>query len=329
MNCLFKADVKKVKIPFLKNAPFKTIYFSHSLISDIAAEKTHSVVDYAVMISKNSFSKPLLYANYINPLHYKKQENKLIEKINENTYKIKSNEFDLKLVSMKKPLLEAGTGYVNLKSQGSYYYSLTNLKTSGVLKINGKEIKVKGKSWMDHQWADTEFSFKTKWTWFSIQLSNSIELVCFEFDDGKNKTFLASISYENNEQESAEDVILTQLKPAWESSETKAKYPLHWNIKIPSKKIDLTTEPLLKEQEMLFGTINYWEGPLKITGIISNEKVEGNGFLELVGYPKGISDLTQYKNKIEKTISETIFPEIKKQGNKIINELKNKNNFFK
>ncbi len=325
MNCLFKADVKKVNIPFLSNAPFKTIYFSHSLLSDISAKKFYPKLDYVSLISKDSFSKPLLFVNYINPLFFKGYLNKVIEKTSKNKYRVKSDYFDLDMVSMKKPLLESGTGYVDLKSQGSYYYSLTNLKTKGIIRINNKEIKVKGKSWMDHQWANTKFDTKTKWTWFSIQLNNSIELVCFEFDDGKNKTYLTTISYKNNKQESAKDVFLTPTNIVWQSPITKARYPLSWEISIPSKKIYLTVKPLIKEQEMLFGTINYWEGALTVKGMVNNKKVKGKGFLELVGYPMAISNFKFYKKAIEETITKSIWPNVKKEGKQAFNNLR----FFK
>jgi len=306
MNCLFKADVKKVKIPFLNKHPFKTIYFSHSILSDIKANKSFPKINYFSLVSKDSFSKPLLFVNYINPLIVRGYVNKVIEKTTKSGYHIKTEDFDLDLHSIKKPLLENGRGYVDLKSKGSYYYSLSNLKTKGVIRINGKKIKVWGKAWMDHQWANTSYSAKDKWTWFSIQLDNNIEMVCFEFDDGKNKTYLATVSYKNNKQVSATDVNLTQIGGFWKSNVTKAKYPLSWKIDIPSLKISLNTKPLLKKQEVLFGTINYWESPLSVKGSINNKKIKGVGFMELVGYPAGRSYTKIYKNKIKKQIDHSI-----------------------
>ncbi len=320
MNCLFKADSKRVKIPFLKKVPFKTLYFSHSVLSDIKAKKFLPKIDYISLVSKDSFSKHSLFINYINPSIITGYVNKVIEKTGRVNYHLKTEDFDLNLRSVKKPLLENGTGYVDLKSKGSYYYSLTNLETEGIIKINGRDIKVKGKSWMDHQWADTSYSIKDKWTWFSIQLENNVEIVCFEFDDGKNKMYLATISYKNNRQVSANDVVLTPLGIAWKSLVTKAEYPLSWRIEIPSQNVDLEVKPLLKKQEVLFGTINYWEGPLTVRGTINKKKVKGNGFLELVGYAKGISDLKIYRKKIDKTIAESISL-IRKNGLKFVRRI--------
>ena len=49
MDCLFKIDVKKVNIPFLNKMPFKTLYFSHSLLSDIEAKKFYPKVDSQIL----------------------------------------------------------------------------------------------------------------------------------------------------------------------------------------------------------------------------------------------------------------------------------------
>ena len=45
MNCLFRADVKKIKIPFLSKLPGSVLYFSHSLISNIKKKKFYPHID--------------------------------------------------------------------------------------------------------------------------------------------------------------------------------------------------------------------------------------------------------------------------------------------
>ena len=67
MNCLFRVDVKKVKIPFLSKIPLKISYFSHSLVTDLANKKFYHRITPFSVISDDSFSKPLLYINYLNP----------------------------------------------------------------------------------------------------------------------------------------------------------------------------------------------------------------------------------------------------------------------
>jgi len=311
MNCLFKvnlkrADLKKLKMSFLNKMPLETIYFSHSIISDIKHKKSYPVVNYVSIVSRHSFSKPLLFVNYTEPMIFTGYFNSVIEETKEFKYHMKSENMDLILTLVKKPLLVGGSGCVDLYSKKTYYYSLTNLKTEGTIKLKNKLIKVKGKSWMDHQWANESYS-NDKWTWFSIQLDNKTEIVCFEYDDGKVKTHLASISYPNNKQEHTHKVKFTPLGIKWTSPKTKAEYPLSWRIEIPTKNIDLEVKLLIKNQEMIFGTINYWEGPLEVKGLFDNKKVNGVGFLELVGYPSKYSNLKftkdEAKNMTKKSLS--------------------------
>lgn len=82
---------------------------------------------------------------------------------------------------------------------------------------------------------------------------------------------------------------------------------MSWKIKVPSEEINLEVYPLIKNQEMIFGTINYWEGSLEITGLFNNKKVKGVGFMELVGYPKKISNVRLYEKEIKKKVREATF----------------------
>jgi predicted secreted hydrolase len=231
--------------------------------------------------------------------------NSVIEEIKKFKYHVKTENIDLILTSVKKPLLEGGNIYTNLNSRDAHCYSLTNLKTEGTIKIENKLIKVKGKSWMDHQWANTNCPVN-KWTWFSIQLDDKTEIVCFEYNDGEVKTRVASISYPNSKQGHNYEVKFTPLGMKWISPKTKAEYPLSWRIEIPAKNVNLKVKPLIKNQEMIFGTINYWEGPLVVKGLFNNKKVSGVGFLELVGYPSKYSNFKFCKDETKDIVIKSL-----------------------
>lgn len=220
MNCFFRVNVKKVKISFLSQIPLTISYFSHTLISDLSNKSFSHLITPLSLISGDSFSKPLLFINYINPAIVTKYINCSIEKLDESVYHIKNESIDLKLVSTKKPLLLGGNGFLDLNSKTTYYYSLTNLRTEGKIKINNKWVCVAGKSWMDHQWANASYS-KDKWDWFSVQLDNDTELVCCVYDDGKIKTCFADISYSDNFQEHYKVIEIIPLHKKWESPKTR------------------------------------------------------------------------------------------------------------
>ncbi len=285
MFCLFKVDNKKAQIPILSRLPVKTVYFSHALLSDINQQKFYPSVDYFSVISKDSFKRQLMYVNFLNPLDgLAKYVNSEIEEKPGNKFHLKRENFDLNLSSTKPPLLEAGIGFVRLHDKNTYYYSLTNLKTTGTIFVNGEEIVVAGKSWMDHQWADTKYS-KDRWTWFSLQLDNGFEMVCFEYGSEKRKDYLANWIEAGGAQGHTSEIALTPLDNGWKSPKTKNVYNTSWRIEVPSKQIVLAVSPEISNQEMIFGAVNYWEGPLKVRGTIAGRKVRGQGFLELVGEP--------------------------------------------
>ncbi len=311
MKCLFKVDVKKVKIPFLSRVPLKTSYFSHSLVSDITHKSFYHKITPFSVISDDSFSKPLLFINYLNPEIKNGYINCVIEKTDGSTYHIKNEDIDLALISTKEPLLEGGNGFLDLRSKTTYYYSLTNLKTEGRIRIKNRWVDVTGKSWMDHQWANASYS-RDKWDWFSVQLNDRTEIVCCRYDDGKTKTYFADISYPNGTQEHFKEIEMISFGESWTSPKSKAVYPLSWKIKIPAKNIQLDLTTRIDDQEMLFGSINYWEGPLRADGRFNGKKVSGVGFMELVGYSSNYSNIKYIRDEMGRTANR--FVAIAKKG---------------
>ena len=109
-----------------------------------------------------------------------------------------------------------------------------------------------------------------------------------------------------------QEVEFIPLGAEWTSPKTKAVYPLSWRIRVPRKNIDLKVAPFIENQEMVFGSINYWEGPLRVSGLFAGKKVKGAGFMELVGYPSKWSNLRFAKSELSNTMSQ-IFSYAKKK----------------
>ncbi len=297
MDCLFKADLKKVGIPFLKRIPFKKItgvlpyvYFAHSVISDISNQKNYKEIQNISLVSRDSFTKPLLFINYISPMILGGYTNNEMTENSPNNFHIKTSNLNLQLASRKSPLLEGGVGYISVCDRESYYYSLTDLQVTGQIVVEGKTIEVEGKAWMDHQWADVSFQ-KDKWTWFSLQLDNGTDIMCVEYDDGKRTEYLVDTIDRTGASTHFKKLILTPGQNTWRSKKTKTEFPTSWDIYIPDLDTKLSVKSIMSDQEMIFGNINYWEGPLAITGTMRGQSVTGNGFMELVGYPSNYNYL--------------------------------------
>jgi len=224
MDCLFKADTEKFNHPFLNKIPFKKdfgilspyIYFSHSVLSDVSGQKTYKDIQNISLVSTDSFSRPLLFVNYINPLIVRGYANHEISETSSFNFHVKTGNLDLRLESKKPPLLEGGRGYISLGSRKSYYYSLTDLFAKGEITIGNKRIEVEGKAWMDHQWANAAYSKnKDKWNWFSLQLDNRTDIMCVEYTDGKNKNCLVDMINAKGKTEHYNKLLLTPDKDVW------------------------------------------------------------------------------------------------------------------
>lgn len=311
MDCLFRADINKVGIPYLKNlfsrsAAGKYVTFAHSVFSDLAARKSHKNVQNISLSSRDSFTRPLFYAAYLDPISLGGGffVNEMAE-TKPGTFHVKTEWMDLVMSSRKQPLLEGGKGFVSVRNRKSFYYSLTDLETTGVVRSNNRWIPVAGTSWMDHQWADVAYA-KDRWTWFSIQLDGGIDIMCVEYDDGKSKDYLVDIMDRHGQSFHGKSFALAHGGTKFKSHATKAEYPLSWKISIPEYKLALTTSAILPDGEMIFGGINYWEGPIAVSGTIGSKKITGKGFMELAGYPSDYNFLLLTGKNINKKLQDNL-----------------------
>ena len=72
-----------------------------------------------------------------------------------------------------------------------------------------------------------------------------------------------------------------QLSPTryWESPATGKRYPLNWEISIPSEQLFLLAAPVIQNQEHTH-MVTYWEGAVRFT----DKGIKGSGYVELTGY---------------------------------------------
>jgi predicted secreted hydrolase len=62
---------------------------------------------------------------------------------------------------------------------------------------------------------------------------------------------------------SLEDIVMQPQGDLWFSPNTGARYPLRWNISVPSLRIDLVCTTPFRDQEVVSqrgASPNYWEG---------------------------------------------------------------------
>jgi predicted secreted hydrolase len=302
MNTLFRIKLPFRKHKILPKIPRKDFYFYHSIITDIEQNKFFPHIDYIVRTTSDSFRKDGLNVFFSPTTAIRDLKFYYIQQSN-NEYNIKGENIDLRLISQKPALLENKTGYVNFFDRPTFYYSLTDMTTKGKIIVNGEMIEVTGKSWMDHQWSNVSDVTKDHWNWFSIQLENGLEMVCYEYGHNRQSAYLATIIHPDGRQETFNDLVIKPLDRQWTSPSTKAVYDLAWEIEIPERQIKLCVESKVKNHEMNFLSINYWESPITIKALINGKRINGFGYMELAGRPSVFNNLALLRSKISGEIS--------------------------
>lgn len=205
--------------------------------------------------------------------------------------------FEATLKPTKKPILNGkskdGISFKD-KGEASRYFSYTRMEMDGDIIWNGETEHFTGAAWMDREfgtWTPTEN--QKGWDWFSIQLDDETELMCYQLRNATNgiSDYSSGVFIEKNGEYTPLEHKDFSIEPTgfWKSPRTKATYPSDWKIKVPKFDLDLTVTPIIQDQELdTRGTtmIVYWEGACEVQGKSGEKDVKGNAYVELVGYDR-------------------------------------------
>lgn len=196
---------------------------------------------------------------------------------------------DLTLFSTKLPVLQGDKGLSQksaAQGNASYYYSMTQLQTTGKISIADQVHQVTGKSWLDREWSTSALGKnQIGWDWFALQFDDDSELMYYQMRTKSGK----ADSYSAGKYTDATHKVKTishreiQLTPLsiW-TSPTGQRYPVRWRMHLPTMQKTWLVEAQLAQQEMT-SVINYWEGAVRIVDEKTN-KLVGKGYLEMTGY---------------------------------------------
>ena len=195
-----------------------------------------------------------------------------------------------------KPVVLNGEGGVSFKDKGeaSRYFAYTRMEAEGSIIVNGRAEHFTGTAWMDREfgtWMPTEN--QKGWDWFSIQLENGCELMCYQLRDGDGRVSPYSSGTFVDRDGAATRLTSEEFRiepgGTWKSPRTGAEYPSGWAITAPRLGIDVRVTPVMTDQELdTRGTtmIVYWEGACAAEGSMNGDGVTGNAYVELVGYDR-------------------------------------------
>lgn len=213
-----------------------------------------------------------------------------------------SDQFNLqlRLESQKQPVIHGVDG-ISQKSAGaghaSHYISMTRMAVSGEVELHEKKYPVTGTAWMDHEFFTQQLGAEqVGWDWLSLQFDDNTELMLFRLrrKDGSIDPF-SSGTYVDAAGKSThltqQDFTLRPLGETWANDSDRAVYPIHWQVTVPSLKINVDITTPLKNQELAGKTAlspSYWEGAIRIAGTRNASPLTGVGYLEMTGYDRPV-----------------------------------------
>jgi predicted secreted hydrolase len=202
----------------------------------------------------------------------------------------KGYELELQMTPQGAPVLN-GPGGLSVKADApgaaSYYYSIPRLRVTGQLQRDGTPQAVTGEAWLDREWGSGALGAQqVGWDWFGLQLGDGSALMFYALrrTDGSLDAHSAG-TYTDPQGVShalaAQAVRITDTAH-WRSADG-VRYPSAWRIAVPQLALAAEITPVLADQE-LHTTPRYWEGAVDVHGTRAGQALEGQGYVELVGY---------------------------------------------
>lgn len=188
---------------------------------------------------------------------------------------------------------ENGVSYKD-DGQASRYFAYTRMSVDANLTCEGRPERFLGSAWMDREfgtWTPTEN--QKGWDWFSIQLDNGCELMCYQLrnSEGEPSAYSSGTFVDEHGNVTRLSSGDFKIEPAghWTSPRTGATYPRPWTVSVPRLSLELKVTPVMDDQELdTRGStmIIYWEGACDVAGTAAGAGVTGNAYVELVGYDR-------------------------------------------
>ena len=197
--------------------------------------------------------------------------------------------YDLRLRPQQPPMANGEGGFSQKgpeERHASYYYSLPQLAVEGSLSLGGRELKVRGQAWLDHEWSSELMpEGAVGWDWIGINLDDGGALMAFRMRDAAGASLWSGGSLRDAQGKlrvlSPAEVCFTPVRE-WTSPRTGARYPVEVTVRAGEREFRL--QPLLDDQELdsraSTGAV-YWEGAVRA---YSGAASVGRGYLEMTGY---------------------------------------------
>lgn len=199
---------------------------------------------------------------------------------------------ELQLVPLMAPVLNGAAGLsikADVPGAASEYYSVPRLAAQGRMTIEGVTQEVKGLAWLDREWGSGALGPNQQgWDWFALQLADGSTLMFYALRDRDGAADPHSAgTYVGSDGRAfalAPSDVHIEVEDHWVSPRG-GRYPARWRLSVSSLGLDLELRPLLADQE-LDTAPRYWEGAVDVRGTHAGRPLQGEGYVELVGYAR-------------------------------------------
>ncbi len=187
--------------------------------------------------------------------------------------------------SIKVPGVSAGAGPGG--AYATHYVTEPHLAADARLRMQGRELALQGRAWIDHEWSDALLpQDATGWDWIGMNLDDGTALTAFRVRGVDGSVLGSGGSYRDARGTlrvfTHGELRFTPLR-TWQSPATGGRYPVAWAIDTPVGRFEVRS--LLDAQEldarMSTGTV-YWEGVSSLHDA-QGQRI-GRGYLEMTGY---------------------------------------------
>jgi predicted secreted hydrolase len=215
---------------------------------------------------------------------------------------------DLALDSPRPPVLQGEHGLSRKGPEpgnASYYYSLTRMPTSGVVRVGNQRFEVRGLSWMDREWSTSALGDARGWDWFALQLDDGRDVMYYRLRhaDGSTTRFSAGslVTADGRARLLGVEDVTLEVLDSWTSPRGDVRYPARWRMTIPAERLSVEIAPRVADQEHI-EPFPYWEGAVIVRPFTgrrphstagppeSDPPISGVGYVELVGYGTSIAE---------------------------------------
>ena len=187
----------------------------------------------------------------------------------------------------RPPLILADSGLLDQGPEAyTYYYSLTGNNVTGSISFDGFTENVSGDGWIDRQYGTINPSEGLEYEWFSIQLSNGMDINMnniFTTDNNIPETLayrLMCVYVDENTSFTGSSFQVERLAYEYTPDSLRC-YSTRWRLTSEFHDIDLIISVLHSTYEVTL-PFRFYEGPVSISGTVDGMPVEGKGFAELL-----------------------------------------------